>query len=705
MPAAIRRVPVSLRVASLIAVATLVAFFLFSHANHQREQALLQHEASQAAATEQTTLSNVLSVLDTLATTTTISDGSTQAFQTEAQSLVHAPVSVALAKAYLSEYVVFAHVGSAFQVGQALNKGAFATMHPTGVSVTAGPVVSAEDQSTATFAVGPPLVPDGNAIFLQFTVNPYLATILPTGPSLADLRVALYGSSTPARANLLVTTSTDPLPWPGTVVSVPITVGNGTWTLVANARSSLIGTFAVIAPLVILILGLLLALAVGGMVEVFVRRRRSARTGPEVPTEIATGLQEETPVLQTPVPQTVEGSVRSEPAAKTADQKQPPIGGAAGTEASSYADWRPDPLRRAELRRFFLGSPTSVVKDGTTERYDAIPPSGQNAELQPLSQPLRATDDVASSDLEEHSGLPTNVQTPPVADRATEPATEVQQALENVAARVAETIAQELDELLSAASALDANTTESLPKSISAETTQAKPPPPAPAAPPPPPPIPAQSATPPPPPPAAPVTPPPPPPPIPAAVGHATAPSARASRPRHRPLRPRRHRPQHPRSRPRHHHLRRQYPRSRPRHRPLRPRSRPRHRPLRPRRHRPLRPRRHSPQRPRSRPRHRPLRPTRAPVTPTSSRRQYPHPRRHSPLRPRRPRHHHLRRQYPRSRPRHRPLRPRAAPATRESHATTTPSAREVGHATAPSPLSPASTCPQNPSRSRTEGG
>jgi len=66
-----------------------------------------------------------LSVLNTLATTTTISNGSTQAFQTEAQNLVHSPVSVALAKAYLSEYVVFAGVGNAFKVGPGTQRGCF----------------------------------------------------------------------------------------------------------------------------------------------------------------------------------------------------------------------------------------------------------------------------------------------------------------------------------------------------------------------------------------------------------------------------------------------------------------------------------------------------------------------------------------------------------------------------------------------------
>src|SRR6202035_1980417 len=97
---ALRRVAVSYRVAVIVAVVSLVAFFVFSSDNNGREKTLLQNEAAQVASIEQSTMSSVLSVLDTLATTTTVSDGATQAFQTEAQSLVHGPVSVALAKVY-----------------------------------------------------------------------------------------------------------------------------------------------------------------------------------------------------------------------------------------------------------------------------------------------------------------------------------------------------------------------------------------------------------------------------------------------------------------------------------------------------------------------------------------------------------------------------------------------------------------------------
>jgi len=63
-------------------------------------------------------------------------------------------------------------------------------------------------------------------------------------------------------------------------------------------------------------------------------------------------------------------------AASPGHEAAAPAGGPRG-----YADWRPDPFGRAELRRFFLGRPTSVVRNGDHESYD--PPTDEPAPDQP----------------------------------------------------------------------------------------------------------------------------------------------------------------------------------------------------------------------------------------------------------------------------------------------------------------------------------
>ena len=263
---------------------------------------------------------------------------------------------------------------------------------------------------------------------------------------------------------------------------------------------------------------------------------------------------------QAPVPQAPEGAVRSQPRSNVSGSEgtsevhpdssemgvtNPP----SATQTSSYGDWRPDPFGRAELRRFFLGSPTSLVRDGATERYDAVSPSGERPDTPSTSRPLESTEDnVVPLPEDEQMGrtdddaaLPTGTPSPTVLDHNGAQVAEVHQALETMAARVAETIAEELDELLAAESLPNEDVPVQSPQSIPPGTASPAPapamsavtpppPPPAPmtlAVPPPPPPL-ARSATTPPPPPPAPatsaVTPPPPPPPPPLARSATTPP-------------------------------------------------------------------------------------------------------------------------------------------------------------------------------------
>src|ERR1700681_759300 len=59
---------------------------------------------------------------------------------------------------------------------------------------------------------------------------------------------------------------------------------------------------------------------------------------------------------------------------------------------SPNREWRPDPSGRFELRRFFLGRPTSLVKRGTVISYDQVDPwlpapPAQDAPTPPSSAP------------------------------------------------------------------------------------------------------------------------------------------------------------------------------------------------------------------------------------------------------------------------------------------------------------------------------
>jgi len=574
---------VAYRTTIVFAVVFLVVFFLAVHANNQRESALLQNETTQAAAVAAASFSNVTSVLDTLATTTKISDASPQAFMVQAQALVHSPSSVALTKVFLGRYVVFAAVGTAFQLDQAIGTTTATATHPGGAAIDTGPVVSLGDQSTATFAVGPPLVPSGNAIFLQLSVNPFTATPVEASRAFSDLQVALYGSDHPARSNLVAATSTE-LGWPGPLASAPVRVGNTNWTLAASARNPLIGSFASSAPVLILILGLLLALFAGGALEVFLRRHRTllasseaslpsrevkeAAEAPRVPVKLTrlrakmSRLRENMAQEATAVPQSAKREVEfvppmppvpkesivpltsTEVSTPTGTEEAPASPPLAATEEEPaedvalpkpafYADWRPDPFGHFELRRFFLGNPTSLVRDGVTERYDPVPavaptqdlptpsPSEVGNEEPPPPQALAEVEVQEVAEQVDSSLAPLNGREA----LGTLQASEEQQALEIVAARVAETIASELDGLRAVASALNEYLPESNESdaSPSLELPPLAPPPLAP--PPPPPPPPRQPPLP------TPLEPPPPPPSAPSPRSQMTTPTSPPTKP------------------------------------------------------------------------------------------------------------------------------------------------------------------------------
>lgn len=269
-----RASPLAAAVAVVIAVVSVVAFFVTRQSARSQDQALLDNDTNQAALLTSTIFSGLGSGLDTLATAVTLTNGSPAAFDSAA-ARSGSPLTVLLAKRTGSGYQVVAVVGSGFTVGQLLGGQVGDTLSAATANLLPTPVVRSGNASTAGFAIGPPLVPAGFAIYEQFSLDPFTATPVTDGKPFASIRVALYGSKHPAPGNLLVATTRN-VDFTGTVARTSVPVGAGTWTLVAEPRSDLAGSFSRQAPYVILLLGLLFAIVLGATVELLVRRERYA---------------------------------------------------------------------------------------------------------------------------------------------------------------------------------------------------------------------------------------------------------------------------------------------------------------------------------------------------------------------------------------------------------------------------------------------
>jgi signal transduction histidine kinase len=106
-------------------------------------------------------------------------------------------------------------------------------------------------------------------------INP--TTPVPSTPDspYQELRVALYASSEPDPARLVL--STEPqLTVPGQTQNVPLEVGADPWLLVVGTRSPLVGPFAQNVPWILLAGGLFTAILAAAVAESLVRRRRYA---------------------------------------------------------------------------------------------------------------------------------------------------------------------------------------------------------------------------------------------------------------------------------------------------------------------------------------------------------------------------------------------------------------------------------------------
>ncbi|HVC68919.1 MAG TPA: ATP-binding protein [Acidimicrobiales bacterium] len=267
--------PLSASVTLVVAAATILGFALTNRSVASQNQALLKSDTTQAAEYVSSIVTGFGSTLEALASGVTLSNGSPSEFEAQAKPLAQAPISMILARKTSLGYVVTATAGTGAVVGQTVGPRMETTLEKAGSTLRAAPVRFDGKTTTLGFAVGPPLVPAGLAIFESLKISPFLAISATQAAPFRVLQASVYGSRHP-RADQLVLANTRTLPLTGPTSEAPVSIGSSTWWLMASARSPLAGGFPNAAPYIILGVGLLLALAIGSTVEVLVRRQRYA---------------------------------------------------------------------------------------------------------------------------------------------------------------------------------------------------------------------------------------------------------------------------------------------------------------------------------------------------------------------------------------------------------------------------------------------
>ena len=286
-----RASPLAVVSALVIAAAAILGFFLAKHSVDGQNQALLTEDTTQAAGYVSSLISTLSSTLEALAPGVAASNGSPLAFETQARPLAAGPFTILLARKEGTQFVATAVAGTGIKTGQALDPSLTATLEKASSGIVAGPVHYNGKTTTFGLGLGPPLVPAGFAIYELVSLDPFVATTATQAAPFHVLRAAVYATKTPSTGQLVLA-NTRSVPLTGSTVTAPVAIGTSKWWLVATAKSPLAGRFPNAAPYVVLIFVLLLAIAVGTVIEVVVRRQRYANALVEVRTAELLASQE-----------------------------------------------------------------------------------------------------------------------------------------------------------------------------------------------------------------------------------------------------------------------------------------------------------------------------------------------------------------------------------------------------------------------------
>lgn len=252
------------------------AFFVTRNLVVDQEQRLLEEKADEVAALLSNSFGSIESSLRILGTLGAAPDpGATPLFaETAAGVLRGSTVVVGVASESENGFVVINAVGDGTTLGQPL-LGDRAALAARALSV--GQLVSAlvVDQGGTRLVFALPVGSTQAVAYQESVINPATPAASTAESPFRELQVALYASTEPDPAQLVVTTEAD-MPLAGTVQQVPFPVGADSWLLLIGSNESLTGSFAQNVPWLLLGGGVVTALLAAAVAETLARRRSYA---------------------------------------------------------------------------------------------------------------------------------------------------------------------------------------------------------------------------------------------------------------------------------------------------------------------------------------------------------------------------------------------------------------------------------------------
>ena len=297
----------------------------------KHERVLLKERTAEVNLVLGNLISSTQSRLNLIGTVTRVSGGSAQTFNEVAGLNDRSVLGVAIVRDTPDGLVAELAGGPKLAVGQVITgPRADAVRRALEVpAIVTTPVLVDGDIKSVGFALGPPAAPKGSVVYREVMINPGKPSATTESAPFSELEGSLYASPHADPDQLVLTSARggQPIARPGSIQR-PFAAGDSKWLLSVSAEKPLVGTIVQRLPVIVLIVGLFVSMAVFAVIAAMVRRRDYAMALVE---ERTGELQESLASLKAAREEAVEGSrLKSQFLANMSHEIRTPLNGVIG---------------------------------------------------------------------------------------------------------------------------------------------------------------------------------------------------------------------------------------------------------------------------------------------------------------------------------------------------------------------------------------
>lgn len=256
----------------VLAAATAAMSLLADSMVQDQQDRLLRERAREVALTLSSTIAPDKASLALLAGVPGRADGSHQKFAAAAKPFLSQGVTAVGVAAVRGHAVrVVDGIGAGPQAGQPVGRALSAIRQALATRNLTTALIHEHAGSVLIIAAPGPA---GTVAYEQSPVDPTQPILSTPGSPYSELNLAVYASPRPDPAQLILTTTRQPLA--GSVNRQGLAVGSSHWLLLISSKRPLVGSFTARMPWIALAVGVLLTLIVTALVEMLARRRSYA---------------------------------------------------------------------------------------------------------------------------------------------------------------------------------------------------------------------------------------------------------------------------------------------------------------------------------------------------------------------------------------------------------------------------------------------